>query len=219
MQLSDLGECSPPTRACREGQGLTRGVCTQHLLPKRQATRAPPLQPLPTHSHLSLLGRLLLPLGPAGLGCHSILCALPLAMILSLRSHLGSETLNLNFTRALLAMGSRTQVLLTHLSWSAGLGQGQPSRAALRHHPATEEGPSGAPPRHRARPGQRGRPGPQWRGSPTTPHVPCHYRSQGKRQLPGSLAKAPPSLPGQRQEAWQGVPGLAPAASRGLPAV
>lgn len=73
---------------------------------------------------------------------------------------------------------------LTCLPHLTGLGQGGPPRTALRHQPAAEEGPGRAPPRHRARPGQRGHPGPQWGGGPTTPHVPCHDRSQGRCPLP-----------------------------------
>ena len=42
VQLPYHGQCFPPAAGHREGPGSTRGACTKHLLPARQASWAPP---------------------------------------------------------------------------------------------------------------------------------------------------------------------------------
>lgn len=182
VQLPYHGQCFPPAAGHREGPGSTRGACTKHLLPARQASwapraatphtltsfppRAPHPAPRPGRTGVSqrppcsVLGHDCEPEAPCGSGNPE------------LQQQCGPP-------------------------WPcpAGLGQGRPPRAALRQHPAAEEGPSGAPPRHRARPSCRGHLGPQWRGGAATPHVPCHHRSQGKRQFPGQPNQGPTFTP------------------------
>lgn len=162
-----------------------RGVHRVPVLAKKAAWAPPAATPL---------GHPFLPLGLVGPEVAASPCS-ALGHDCEPEAHMGLETLNLNYLGAPLAMGSRTKGPPHPPPFPAGLVQGRPPRAARRHHPAAEEGPSGAPPRHRAQPGQRGCPGPQWRGSTTTPHVPCHYCSQGRRQLPGYPSQGPTFTP------------------------